>query len=72
MTVAPRRLHKVVILVVAHHGLVAIALAALLNITLDLHPQDTLHSSSLRQDAVRPVAHRLSIVFVAGAVLGLA
>lgn len=72
MTVAPRCLHKAIILVVAHHGLVAIALATLLNITLNLHAQDTLHTASLRQDAVRPVAHRLGIVLITGAVLGLA
>lgn len=72
MTVAPGCLYKAVILVVAHHGLVAIALATLFNITLNLHAQDAFHSASLRQDAVGPVAHWLGIVLIAGAVLGLA
>lgn len=71
MTVAAGRLDEAVILVVAHHSLVAVALAALLYISLDFHAQDALDSASLGQDAVRPVAHGLGIVLIAGAVLGL-
>ncbi len=72
MAVTARGLYYAVVLVIAHHGLVTISLAALLDVTLDLHAQLTLHAATLRQDTVRPVAHRLGIVFVTWAVLGLA
>ena len=52
MTVAAQRLHQPVVLVVAHHGLVAVALSTLLDVPLDLHPQDALHPAPFRQDAV--------------------
>lgn len=71
MTVAARRLHQPVVLVVAHHGLVPVALTAFLDVPLDLHAQLALHAAPLWQDAVRPVAHRLGVVLVAGAVLRL-
>lgn len=72
MAVTARVLHYAIVLVVARHGLVTISLAALFYVTLDLHPQLPLHAAPLRQDAVRPVAHRLSVVFVTRAILGLA
>lgn len=72
VTVAAGGLHQPVVLVIAHHGLVAVALPALLDVSLDLHSQDALHSSSFGQDAVGPVPHRLGVVLVAGTVLGLA
>lgn len=71
MTVAAQSLYQPVVLVIANHGLVAVALATLLDVPLDLHPQNALHSASFRQDAVRPVSHRLGIIFITGAVLGL-
>lgn len=71
MTVAARGLHYAVVLVIAHHGLVTISLATLLDVALDLHAQLTLHAAALGEDTVRPVAHRLGIVFVTRAVLGL-
>lgn len=69
MAVAAGRLHHAVVLVVADHGLVAVALAALLDVALDLHAQLALHAAPLRQDAVGPVAHGLGVVLVTGAVL---
>lgn len=72
VTVAAGRLHQPAVLVVAHHGLVAVALSTLLDVSLDLHPQDALHPASLGQDAVRPVPHWLGVVLVTGTVLGLA
>jgi len=72
VAVAARGLHDAVVLVVAHHGLVPVSLATLLDVTLDLHAQLTLHTAPLGQDAVRPVAHGLGVVFVTRAILGLA
>lgn len=72
MAVAARVLHNATVLVVAGHGLVAVPLAALLDVALDLHPQLALHTAALGKDAVRPVAHRLGVVLVARTVLGLA
>ena len=71
VAVAARGLHQPVVLVIAHHGLVAVALAALLDVPLDLQAQRPLGPAPLRQDAIRPVAHGLGVVLVAGAVLGL-
>ena len=71
MAVAARRLHYTVVLVIAHHGLVAVSLTALLDVTLDLHAQLALHAATLRKDTVRPVSHRLSVVFITWAILGL-
>lgn len=72
VAVAARVLHNATVLVVAGHGLVAVSLAAFLDVPLDLHPQLALHAAALGQDAVRPVAHWLGVVFVARAILGLA
>lgn len=72
MAVAAGCLHQPAVLVIACHGLVAMALAALLDVSLHLHSQDTLHTAALRQDAVRPIPHGLCVVFVTGAVLCLA
>lgn len=72
MAVAAGVLHDATVLVVAGHGLVAVPLAALLDVTLDLHPQLALHAAALGEDAVRPVAHWLGVVLVARTVLGLA
>lgn len=71
VTIAAGRLYQSVVLVVADHGLVAVALATLLHIPLDLQAQQALGSARLGQDAVGPVAYRLRVVLVAGAVLGL-
>lgn len=72
MAVAARVLHNATVLVVAGHGLVAVPLATLLDVTLDLHAQLALHAAALGEDAVGPVAHRLGVVLVARAVLRLA
>lgn len=71
VAVAAGRLHQLVVLVVASHGLVAVPLATLLDVALDLHTQLTLQAPPLREDTVRPVPHRLGVVLVARAVLGL-
>lgn len=71
VTVAAQSLYQPVVLVIADHGLVAVALAALFDVPLNLHAQNALHSASFRQDAVRPVPHRLGVVLVTGTVLGL-
>lgn len=72
MTVAPCCFHEPVVLVIACHGLIAIALSTLLDICRNFQSQDIVQPVSLRQDAVRPVAHRPGIVLVTGTVLGLA
>lgn len=71
MTVAARSFHQATVLVVARHGLVAVALTALLDVPLHLHAELTLHAAVLRKDAVRPVPHRLGVVLLTRAVLGL-
>lgn len=71
VAVAAGRFHQLVVLVVAGHGLVAVPLATLLDVALDLHTQLTLQAPPLREDTVRPVPHRLGVVLVARAVLGL-
>lgn len=48
MAVTARGLYYAVVLVIAHHGLVTISLAALLDVTLDFHAQLTLHAATLR------------------------
>lgn len=48
MAVTARSLHYAVVLVIAHHGLVTISLATLLDVPLDLHAQLTLHAAALR------------------------
>lgn len=72
MTVAPSCFHQPVVLVIACHGLISIALPTLLDVPRNFQSQDIFHPVSLRQDAVRPVAHRPGIVLVTGTVLGLA
>lgn len=72
MTVAPRRFHQPAVLVVAGHGLIAVALPALLDVSGNGQSQDIVQPVSLGQDAVRPVAHGPGIVLVTGTVLGLA
>lgn len=72
MTVAPSCFHQPVVLVIACHGLISIALPTLLDVSRNFQSQDIFHPVSLRQDAVRPVAHRPGIVLVTGTVLGLA
>lgn len=52
MAVTARRLHQLVVLVVARHGLVAVTLATLFDVALDLHAQLTLQAAPLREDAV--------------------
>lgn len=47
MAVTARSFYDAVILVIAHHGLVAISLAALLDVTLDLHAKLALHADAL-------------------------
>lgn len=72
MAVAPRCLHQPVVLVVAGHGLIAVALPALLDVPWNRQSQDIVQPGSVRQDAVRPVAHWPGVVLVTGTVLGLA
>lgn len=48
MAVTAGRLHYAIVLVIAHHGLVTISLATLLDVTLDLHAQVALHATTLR------------------------
>lgn len=48
MAVTARGLHYAIVLVIAHHGLVTISLATLLDVTLDLHSQLALHTAALR------------------------
>lgn len=52
MAVATRSLHYAVVLVVAHHGLVAVSLATLFDVTLYLKAKLTLHLTTLRKDTV--------------------
>lgn len=72
VAVAPGCFHQPVVLVVACHGLIAIALPTLLDVSRNFQSQDVVQPVSLGQDAVRPVAHGPGIVLVTGAVLGLA
>lgn len=71
MAVAARSLHNLVVLVVARHGLISITLATLFDVPLDLHAQLTLYAAALGEDTIGPVPHRLGVVLVTGAVLGL-
>lgn len=48
MAVAARSLHNLVVLVVTRHGLITITLATLFDVTLDLHAQLTLDTTTLR------------------------
>lgn len=52
MTVTTRGFHDPVVLVIAHHGLVAIALTTLLDVTLYFHAKLALHAAALRKDTV--------------------
>lgn len=48
MAVTAGCLHYATVLVIAHHRLVTISLATLLDVTLDLHAEVTLHATTLR------------------------
>lgn len=72
MTVAPRRFHQPAVLVVAGHGLIAVALPTLLDVSRNGQSHDIVQPVSLGQDAIRPVAHGPGVVLVTGTVLGLA
>lgn len=72
MAVATCRFHQPVVLVIAGHSLIAIALPTMLDVSRNLQSQDIVRAASLGQDAVRPVAHGPGVVLVTGAVLGLA
>ena len=71
MAVAAWGFYQSVFLIVTHHRLETVTLATLFDVTLDSHAQNALHTATLWQDAVRPVAHRQGIVLVTRAVLGL-
>lgn len=72
VTVATCCFHQPVVLIIAGHSLIAVALPTVLDVSWNFQSQDTVYTASLRQDAVRPVAHWPSVVLVTGTVLGLA
>lgn len=72
VTVATCRFHQPVVLVIAGHSLIAVALATVLDVSWNFQSQDIVYAATLRQDAVRPVAHWPGVVLVTGTVLGLA
>lgn len=72
VTVATCCFHQPVVLVIAGHSLIAVALPTVRDVPWDLQSQDIVHAASLRQDAVGPVAHWPGAVLVTGTVLGLA
>lgn len=72
VTVATGCFHQPVVLVIAGHSLIAVALPTVLDVSWNFQSQDIVNAASLGQDAVRPVAHRPSVVLVTGTVLGLA